>query len=84
MVIFTKMAGIRPRRQTLGLTMEACAREVGVTRQAWCKWESGDTLPAAGLLPGIAEVLQCSIEELYRPTTGAGPMRASAPTGDAR
>ena len=51
--------------------MEACAREVGVTRQAWCKWERGDTLPAAGLLPGIAEVLQCSIEELYRPTPPA-------------
>lgn len=76
MVIFTKMAGIRPRRQTLGLTMEACAREVGVTKQAWFYWENGDTMPSAGLLPGIAEVLQCGIEELYLDPSDAARQQA--------
>lgn len=42
------------------------AAEIGVSRAAWSQWEAGTTMPSAGYLPALAELLQCSIEDLYR------------------
>lgn len=62
---FTMMKGIRPRREALGLSLTAAAAELNVTRQAWYQWETGDTMPASALLPDLARVLRCRIEDLY-------------------
>ena len=64
--IYTSLPGIRPRRLSLGLKAVRLAEEVGVTKQAWFYWEAGESLPSAGYLPAIAQLLQCSIEDLYR------------------
>ena len=63
--IYTSLPGIRPRRLSLGLQAARLAEEVGVTKQAWFYWETGESMPSAGYLPAIAQLLQCSIEDLY-------------------
>lgn len=63
---YTKMEGIRPRRVALGLSVAEAADRLGVTRQAWSNWERGVAIPFSGLLPDLARVLACTIEELYR------------------
>lgn len=68
--IYTSLPGIRPRRLALGMKAAHLAEEIGVTKQAWFYWENGDTMPSAGYLPALAELLQCSIEDLYRDTEG--------------
>lgn len=65
MKIYKTMPGIRTRRRALGLTAAALATALGVTRQAWNQREGGVTMPSAGYLPAIAELLQCGIKELY-------------------
>lgn len=42
------------------------AETIGVSRAAWSQWEAGATMPSAGYLPALAELLQCSIEDLYK------------------
>ena len=65
-MFYTKMEGIRPRRVAMGLSIGEAADRLGVTRQAWSNWERGVAIPFSGLLPDLARVLACTIEELYR------------------
>ena len=64
--IHTSLPGLRPRRLALGLKATNLADALGVTRAAWSYWESGATMPSSGYLPALAELLQCSIEDLYK------------------
>lgn len=56
----------------IGLSVQEAADALGVTRQGWYAWESGKSLPWAGYLPGLAELLQCGIEDLYRESDECG------------
>ena len=81
--IYTSLPGIRARRRALGLKAAGLADALGVTRAAWSYWESGATMPSSGYLPALAELLQCSIEDLYKDVEETdGPPRASAPTNE--
>ena len=77
--IYTSLPGIRTRRRSLGLRAAPLAQTLGVTRSAWSQWEAGVTMPSSAYLPALAELLQCSIEELYkdaeetRAAEGVGP-----------
>lgn len=51
-------------RKELGLTQEALARAVQVSPQAVSRWENGNTTPDLAVLPGLANVLRCSIDAL--------------------
>lgn len=53
-------------RRAAGLTQEALAEAVGVSRQAVGKWESGAAYPEAEKLPLLADVLHCSLDALLR------------------
>ena len=64
--IYTSLPGIRTRRRSLGLQAAPLAETLGVTRSAWSQWEAGATMPSSAYLPALAELLQCTIEELYR------------------
>lgn len=59
------LPGIRARRKAAGLTIEALAKELGVSLQAVGAWECGVALPSAARLPEIAAVLGCSIDDLF-------------------
>lgn len=55
-------------RTKAGLSQAKLAKLVGVSDAAVCQWETGKQMPRAGLLPKIAEILNCTIDELLAPT----------------
>ena len=56
---------LKKYRKQNGLTQEDFAQKLGVTPQAVSKWENGKTSPDILLLPTIADVFACSIDELF-------------------
>ena len=56
---------IRELRQARGLSQARVAEDVGVSKPAVCKWETGVSVPRTELLPLLARVLGCSIDELF-------------------
>ncbi len=68
----TMLHGLRPRREARRLSQASAARRLGVSRQSYADWEAGRRWPSANILPALAEMCCCSIEELYRePAEGA-------------
>ena len=55
---------IREKRLEIGFNQEKLAIEIGVDRTTVTKWETGRTNPRAELLPKLAKILNCSIDEL--------------------
>ena len=58
---------IAERRKSRNLTQQELGTVMGVTRTTVSMWESGASLPRANLLPKLAEVLGCTVDELLRP-----------------
>lgn len=56
---------IKELRVKKGFRQEDLARELLVDRSAIAKWETGEAFPKANRLPKLAEVLSCTIEDLY-------------------
>lgn len=67
----TKLEGLRPRRIALGLTQQQLADALSLERSNVAVWERGQGLPSAALLPKLASVLCCTIDELFVPDSGA-------------
>lgn len=63
------LVGLAPRRKSAGFTQETFADALGVKRSLLAAWEVGRVWPSARWLPEMAELLCCSIGELYRPPT---------------
>ena len=59
------LEGLAPRRKAARLTQFQLAERIGVERGALAMWEIGKSWPSAQLLPALAELLSCSIEDLY-------------------
>ena len=55
---------IHALRKQQGLTQEELADSVKVSFQAVSKWENGNSLPDISVLPLLANVLHCSIDQL--------------------
>lgn len=51
-------------RRALGLTQDELAQRLGVTKAAVSKWEQMASLPDISLLPGIASLLDLTVDEL--------------------
>jgi len=66
MKTYAGMPGIRTRRRVLGIKVADAAAALGVTKTTWYDWEKGKYVPSAALLPAMAALLGCGIEELYR------------------
>lgn len=54
-----------PIRQRLGMTQQAFADSLGVARTTVLNWERQGLQPSAPVLPGMAKLVGCSIEDLY-------------------
>lgn len=52
-------------RRRAGITAADLAERLSVTRATIYFWEQGRYLPNAGLLPELAEILGCSIDDLF-------------------
>ena len=62
----TGLAGVAPRRRAAGLTQQELADALGISRSLVAMIETGQAWPSAAFLPAMAEVLGCSIDELYQ------------------
>lgn len=56
---------IKELRLAAGLTQVELAAEMGTVQSTVSAWESGSSLPSAGLLPKLADTLHCTIDALY-------------------
>jgi len=57
---------VRARRERLGLSQQALAKRVGVSRQAIIAIEAGRTKPSTPLALHLARALACSVEDIFR------------------
>lgn len=60
------MNKIKERRELTGITQNGLAEALGVDRSAIAKWETGKALPRADKIPKIAEILNCSTDDLFK------------------
>lgn len=60
------LAGLAPRRKRVGFTQAALAEALGIDRARLAMWETGNVWPSAQWLPKIADLLCCTIDDLFR------------------
>lgn len=53
-------------REKCGLTQQEVALHLNVDQSAVCQWETGKTKPRSSQLLKIAELYNCTVEELLR------------------
>ena len=58
-------ANILKYRKKSGLSQEELANKLGVTFQAVSKWENAKAAPDVTFLPCMADVFECSIDDLF-------------------
>ncbi|MBO5222656.1 MAG: helix-turn-helix transcriptional regulator [Clostridia bacterium] len=56
---------IREHRRKKGLSQRAFGRLMGVSAQAICKWEQEACYPDITVLPRLAELLGCSVNDFF-------------------
>lgn len=77
--IITKgLVGLAPRRKRAGYTQKDFAEAMGVTQSVVARYETGEAWPSAANLPMMADLLGCSIDELYERPEDEGEARATA------
>lgn len=62
------MKKIKELRELRELSQRDLANYLGVDQSAVAKWETGVSLPSADKLPKLAQILGCTIDELYDTT----------------
>lgn len=65
------MNNIKMLREARGLSQHCVSEQMQISQQAVAKWETGDSLPRADKLPLSAEILGCSVDDLFNDTTEA-------------
>lgn len=58
------MNTIKEKRIALGMSQGELANKLGVSRVNISHWENGTTMPRTSKLTTLAEVLQCSVDDL--------------------
>ena len=59
------LVGLAPRRKSAGFTQQTFADALGVDRGLIGMYETGRAWPRAAMLPAMADLLGCSIDDLY-------------------
>ena len=55
---------IKTQRESIGITQEKLAEEMNIDRSTVAKWETGQSMPRADKLKRLAEILDCTVDEL--------------------
>lgn len=65
----TKKVGVKivTLRKSIGLQQEKLAEMLNISPQAISKWENGHTLPDTTLLPKLAQIFRCTIDDIIMP-----------------
>lgn len=61
------MENIRELRKARGLTQTELATQLGVSQACVAMWEGGTAVPSTDKLPILANVLGCSIDDMFKP-----------------
>jgi transcriptional regulator with XRE-family HTH domain len=61
---------IRAARKRIGLSQVMLAERMHVTQSAVSHWERGESMPTAKQIPLLADILQISVDELFRKKVG--------------
>lgn len=56
---------IKLMRELAGVSLKELAARAGVSFVTAYRWDTGEDSPAAKRLPIIADILKCSIDDLY-------------------
>lgn len=56
-------------RKKAGLSQAEAAKRLGISAASVCQWETGQTLPRTSILPDIAALYGCTVDELLAPDT---------------
>lgn len=59
------MSSLRELRKKCKLTQQFVASELNVSQQAVAKWENNESFPKTELLPKIANMFGCTIDDLF-------------------
>lgn len=59
------MKKLRELRIERKMTQQDIAERLGISRVAVTKWETGEALPRAEMLPKIAKLLRCKIDDFF-------------------
>lgn len=62
-VTINNLKALREKRQISQIEL---SKSIGVSQGAVSQWETGQSLPRAELLPKIAKVLDCTVDELLQ------------------
>jgi transcriptional regulator with XRE-family HTH domain len=65
---------IKARRKQKGITQETLAKMLGVTQGAVSLWELGEREPNIRILKQMANIFECSIDELLCSDDGDGDL----------
>lgn len=65
-------------RKDKGMTQSTLAKSLGVGQSAVCLWEKGKTLPRADVAIRLANLLGCTLDDIYRRNDPCEANNASA------
>ena len=78
----TLATNILKYRKKSGLSQEELANKLGVTFQAVSKWENAKAAPDITFLPMMADIFECSIDDLFSHVTKSVREEVSTVSGD--
>lgn len=56
---------LKELRKKAGYSQMELAKQIGVTQSNVAKWETGNYYPRPALLPVLADLLHCTIDDLF-------------------
>lgn len=56
---------IKALREKQGLKVADIARALDISHVSVLQWERGDTMPRAALMPQLANILNCKIDDFF-------------------
>ncbi len=56
---------VKEYREKNGLSQNVFGKIIGVSPQAVCKWELGMSYPDIIILPELAKILECTIDDFF-------------------
>lgn len=62
------MIALKKLREKAGYSQLEIAQRLGLSQSTVAMWETGKNSPRTDTLPALAELLKCSIEELFDKT----------------